>query len=400
MTTADRSGAITLPTTRDNPFDPPAELLRLRADRGIHPLAYPDGHQGWLVTDYQAIRTVMADPRFSARQELRRLPFEHPLGVQPQPPAEPGMFIRMDPPDHTRYRSELIAQFTVRRMRALEPRIVEIVEAHAAAMRAQGPPADLVSSFALPIPSLVICELLGVPYADRAVFQETTAALLRLDQTPEQFGVNMATFHAFLGELVTAKRTEPTDDILGGLITDTALSDRELVSIGLLLLVAGHETTANMLGLGTFALLRHPEQLAALRADPTLIDGAVEELLRYLSIIQFGTSRCALERVELAGVTIEEGQNLILSLPAANRDPERFPDPDRLDVTRGSARHLSFGHGVHQCLGQQLARTEMRVGFATLIREFPDLRLAVEPHEVVLTTDKAIYGVHSLPVAW
>ncbi|WP_075743724.1 MULTISPECIES: cytochrome P450 [Actinoalloteichus] len=396
----DRPATLTLPTTRDHPFDPPAELLRLRAERPMHPLAFPDGHQGWLVTDYTLIRAIMADPRFSSRQELRHVPFDHPLGKTLPPPAEPGTFIRMDAPEHTRYRSELTAQFTVRRMRALEPRITEIVESHAQAMREQGRPADLVSSFALPIPSRVICELLGVSYDQREVFQEATRDLLQLQGTPEKFAAAFTSIEEFLTELILVKRAAPTDDILGGLITDTELTDLELRNIAVVLLIAGHETTANMLGLGALALLRNPDQLALLRADPTLIDGAVEELLRYLSIIQFGAIRAALEDVELGGETITAGQTLVLSLPAANRDPERFADPDRLDVTRDSVRHLSFGHGIHQCLGQQLARVEMRVGFSTLLREFPDLRLAVEPHEVPLRTDMAIYGVHSLPVTW
>ncbi|MBB5919337.1 cytochrome P450 [Actinoalloteichus hoggarensis] len=391
---------VTLPTARNHPFDPPAELMRLRGERPMHPMAFPDGHQGWLVTDYTLIRSVLADPRFSARQELRHVPFEHALGKTQPPPAEPGSFIRMDAPEHTRYRSELTAQFTVRRMRALEPRIIEIVESHAESMRASGPPADLVSSFALPIPSLVICELLGVPYDRRAVFQGATRDLLLLDTTPQDFAAAFASIEGFLTELITAKRADPTDDILGGLISDTEFTDQELRNIALVLLVAGHETTANMLGLGAMALLSNPDQLALLRADPTLIDGAVEELLRYLSIIQFGTMRAALEDVELGGETVTAGQTLILSIPAANRDPERFDDPERLDVTRSSTRHLSFGHGIHQCLGQQLARVEMRVGFGTLLREFPDLRFAVEPHEVPLRTDMAIYGVHSLPVTW
>jgi cytochrome P450 len=189
--------------------------------------------------------------------------------------------------------------------------------------------------------------------------------------------------------------------MLSGLITSGEdLTDEEISGMGVLLLVAGHETTANMLGLGTLTLLTNPDQLAALRADPSLIDNTVEELMRFLTILQLGTIRTALEDVELAGRVVKAGETLSLSLPAANRDPERFSDPDKFDITRSANGHLSFGHGVHQCLGQQLARIEMRIAYARLFEEFPDLRLAVPVEEVPLRTDMGIYGVHELPVEW
>lgn len=202
----------------------------------------------------------------------------------------------------------------------------------------------------------------------------------------------------FMGKLVLAKRAKPTDDLLSGLTT-SGLTDEELTNIGFTLLGAGHETTANMLSLGAFALLRHPDQLAVLRADPGGIDQAVEELLRYLSIIPC-TVRVALEDVELGGQTIKAGQTVTLSVPAANRDPQRFADPDSLDLRRSASGHVAFGHGIHQCIGQQLARVEMRVGYAALFERFPTLRLAVAPEEVPLRDDMLIYGVHSLPVTW
>ncbi|MCP2167987.1 cytochrome P450 [Goodfellowiella coeruleoviolacea] len=397
-----------LPTNRPAgcPFDPPPELSRFRAEEPVRRLTYPDGHRGWLVSNHELSRTVLADTRFSSRMELRRTAVPRP-GLTPLlgRPAAPGMFIAMDPPEHTRYRRLLTGQFTVRRMRLLEPRIEQIAEQHLDAMVQAGPPADLVAAYALPIPSLVICELLGVPYADRDVFQRDTATLLRLDATAEQVRAASESVGAFMADLVRHKRAEPADDLLSGLIATGELTDEELAGVSFLLLVAGHETTANMLALGAFALINHrdqghADQLAALCGDPTAAEHAVEELLRYLTIIQFGTTRTALVDIHLGDQLIRAGETLTLALPSANRDPDKFADPDTLDLTRSAQGHLAFGHGVHQCLGQQLARIEMRIGYRALFRRFPELRLAVPAEEVPLRHDMNIYGVHRLPVTW
>ncbi|NBE91695.1 cytochrome P450 [Nonomuraea sp. KC401] len=389
-----------LPTAREHPFDPPAPLRDLAAQGPLHPLGFPDGHIGWVTTSRDLARAVLADQRFSARQDLRHLPFEHSLGEDPAAPMLPGMFLRLDPPDHTRYRRLLTAHFTVRRLNRLTPRIQQIADECLDAMEQAGSPADLVQHFSLPIPSLVICELLGVPYADRAEFQGTTETMVRLGTPKEEFMAAMNHLYGYFRRLVAAKRADPGDDLLSALVAGGDLTDEELTGVGLVLLIAGHETTANMIALGTYALLRHPDQLAALRADPTLIDNAVEELLRYLSIIQFGAQRTALEDVELEGVTVRKGQTVVISIPMANRDPGQFDDPDTLDLTRSATGHVGFGHGVHQCLGQQLARVEMRVAYAALFRRFPGLRLAVPEEELAMRTDMAIYGVHRLPVAF
>ncbi|MEU4830205.1 cytochrome P450 [Streptosporangium sp. NPDC023615] len=394
------SEAITFPTGRPGPFDPPERLASLREEGPLVRLAYPDGRMGWLVTGHAAVRAILADPRFSSRRELLNIPVPFPLMQERPGPAEPGLFIRMDPPDHTRYRRPLTAQFTVRRMKALEPRIAEITREHLDAMEKAGPPLDLVRAFALPIPSLVICELLGVPYADRDEFQQATSTLLNLESSIEEIRGAIGGIAAFFARLIALKRADPADDLLSGLIEGGELTDEELGNVGLLLLVAGHETTANMLGLGTFALLEHPDQLAALRADPSLIDNAVEELLRYLSIIHIGPTRAALEDVEVEGELIRAGEVVTLSVPAANRDPSRFPDPEHLDVTRPASGHLTFGHGLHQCLGQQLARVEMRIAFPMLFDRFPGLRLAVPAEEVAMRDTMSIYGVRELPVRW
>lgn len=397
--------AVSLPTARDPrcPFTPPADLARFRAEHPVAPLRFADGHVGWLVTGHDPASSVLSDPRFSTRPELKR----SPLGAVPRPngpgqPAAPGWFINMDPPEHTRYRRLLTGSFTVRRMRALEPRIQEIVNDHLTAMAAAGPPVDLVTDFALPVPSLVICELIGVPYADHEFFQGHATTLARVSSTQEQINAALAALAGYLRELVSAHRAAPGDDLIGGLIAEADVTDEELANIALILLIAGHETTANMLALGAFALLAHPERLAEFRADPALTDAAVEELLRYLSILQFGApNRAALEDVELADRLVRKGETVTLSLPAANRDPAVFDDPDELRWDRPNGRrHLAFGHGVHQCLGQQLARIEMRIAYRALFERFPTLRLAIPAAEVSMRDDAAVYGVRRLPVAW
>ncbi|MEA5364449.1 cytochrome P450 [Amycolatopsis sp., V23-08] len=393
-----------LPMDRDaGPFDPPREITRLREARPVSPMVFPDGHEGWLVTGYDAVRQLMADTRFSSRQDIGVLhvPYETPgmpAATEPSPQL-PGLFIAMDPPDHGRLRKRLTGAFTVKRMKQLEAHIVDVVERQLDAMAKLTPPIDLVAEFALPVPSLVICELLGVPYADRAEFQANSAQFMVKDQPLDQKMGAYIALNTYLAELVTRKRAEPEDDILSDLAVQEDLTIEELTGVAFLLLLAGHETTANMLSLGTFALLEHPEQRAELAADPGLLPGAVEELLRYLSVADI-FYRYATEDIELGGETIPEGSTVVVSLLAANRDPEKFENPDSLDVHRTARGHLSFGHGVHQCLGQQLARIEMRAGFEALLRRFPTLELAVPADEVPLRTDMNIYGVHALPVTW
>ncbi|MBF5001226.1 cytochrome P450 [Nocardia sp. BSTN01] len=393
-----------LPMDRNaGPFDPPREITRLRDAHPVSPMIFPDGHEGWLVTGYDEVRSLLADSRFSSRQDIGVLhvPYEipgMPAATEPSPQI-PGVFIAMDAPDHTRLRRKLVGAFTVRRMKQLEDHIVDIVEAQLEAMARLTPPVDLVAEFALPVPSLVICELLGVPYEDRDTFQVNSAKFLVKDQALEEKMAAYGALTSYLAELVVRKRAEPGEDILSDLARHDDLTVEELTGIAFLLLLAGHETTANMLGLGTFALLEHPEQAAELRADPALVPDAVEELMRYLSVADI-FYRYATEDIELGGETIGKGSTVVVSLLAANRDPRRFDDPDTLDVHRTARGHLSFGHGMHLCLGQQLARIEMRAGFAGLLRRFPTLALAVPADAVRLRTDMNIYGVHELPVTW
>jgi len=393
-----------LPMERDaGPFDPPRQITLLRSARPVSPLVFPDGHEGWLVTGYDAVRQVMADTRFSSRRDIDivHVPYETPgMPAATEPaPQMPGVFIAMDPPDHTRLRKRLTGAFTVKRMKQLEEHIVEIAERQLEHLAGLTPPVDLVREFALPVPSLVICELLGVPYADRETFQVNSAKFLVKDQSLEEKMAALGALNTYLAELVASKRAEPGEDILSDLARHEDLTIEELTGVAFLLLLAGHETTANMLALGTFALLENPEQLAELRADPVLVPDAVEELMRYLSIADI-FYRYATEDIEVGGETIGRGSTVVVSMLAANHDPRRFENPDSLDIHRKARGHLSFGHGVHQCLGQQLARIEMRAGFEGLLRRFPGLALAVPADEVKLKSDMNIYGVHELPVTW
>ncbi|RDI65592.1 cytochrome P450 [Nocardia pseudobrasiliensis] len=396
--------AASIPTARpeDRPFDPPAELALWRDRNPLTRIVFPGGHEGWLATGHATVRAVLADPRFSARTELMRSPQGDRL-----PPAPPGDFLAFDPPEHTRYRKLLTGKFTVRRMRLLAERVRRACAEYLDAMERAGDPVDLVESFAYPVPAVMICEMLGVPEADRERFQRLISEIVARLNDPalspsealEQGLAALARAQEYMRRLVEAKRVRPTDDLLGDL-TGSDLTDEELTGVGVLLLIGGFETTANMLALGTFALLRNPEQLAALRADPDLIDRAVEELMRYLSVAHT-TTRAALEDVELAGQVIKAGETVSLSLQAANRDPARFERPDSLDLGRSAIGHLGFGHGVHQCLGQQLARVEMRIALPALLSRFPDLRLAVAAQDIVMRPNPmGVYGVRRLLVTW
>ena len=397
----------------NGPFALPPGVQALRGQGPVQPLPLLNGAHAFVVTGFEEARTVLADPRFSAdrmrHHDVTQLKPEQvaELGEKINEPVEipareDGMFIFMDPPEHTRLRRLLTGQFTVRRMRQLEDRLTEIANEHIAAMKAAGDTADLVPAYALPIPSLMICEMLGVDYADRAEFQENAKVTLDTTASDEDRAVSGLALYQFIAKLVETKKKEPTDDILSGLIhdADPPLTDAQLIDVSLVLLGAGHETTANMLGLGTFALLQNPDQWDALRADPSLVDNAVEELLRVLTIVQLGVTRITTEAVTLGGVDIPAGSTVVLAIPEANRDAGHWPEPDRIDVRRSRSPHLAFGHGVHQCLGQQLARIEMRIGFAELVKQLPDLKLAVPAEEVPLRNEMVVFGVHSLPVTW
>jgi cytochrome P450 len=385
-------------------FDPVREMTTLRDDEGVRRVETAFGMPAFLVARHADVKAVLADSaRFS--NDSRRA-FDAPgapkLSAEERDRMRAGNLLGVDPPEHTRLRRMLTPEFTVRRMRRLEPRIIEIVHDHLDAMEKAGPPCDLVADFALPIPSLVICELLGVPYADRESFQQRTSKLLDISLPMDERLELGRESREYMADLVARAQAEPGEDMLGMLIREHGhdLTTDELIGIAGLLLIAGHETTSNMLGLGTLALLRHPDQLALVRDDPSAVAPAVEELLRFLGIVHSGIPRTTTQDVEVGGVAIPADSLVILALASANRDPRFLADGDRLDVTRDAAGHVAFGHGVHHCLGAPLARMEMRIAFPALLRRFPGLALAVPFDEVGFRAFHFIYGLRSLPVTW
>jgi cytochrome P450 len=349
-----------------------------------------------IVNRYAAVREVLADAeRFSSALPVfgRR---------DPDAPPPEGDLLTSDPPEHTRLRKVLSPEFTVRRIGRLVPRITEIVDEHLDALAAAGPPADLVADFALPVPSLVICELLGVPYADRAGFQSRAARQLDVSlPMPERMRAG-AESREYMAELVARARREPDDDLLGALVREHGdeLTPGELAGVAGLLLIAGHETTASTIGLAVLKLLGEPDQLAVLRDRPEAVENAIEELLRYLSVVHSGIPRIATRDTELDGEPVVAGEVLILSLPAANRDPALGEELDRLELTREVTRHVAFGHGVHHCLGAALARAELRVALPALLRRFPGLALADPAAPVDFRSFAVVHAVRSLPVTW
>jgi cytochrome P450 len=403
------SAPVPLPTERTHPFDPPSELGRLRAEEPIRRLAYPDGHVGWLVTSYALAREVLTDPRFSIGLARTRSPVDLPLRHAFKKLASDhgtsrhgGNFLEMDPPQHTRFRRLLAGEFTFRRMEELRPRIEAIVSEHLDAMEQAGPPVDLVESFALPVPSLAICELLGVPYGERDEFHAYSTVIEDPAGDVDEIVDGYLAFDALIRRVVDHARAEESEGLMGRLVASGELDYEELVGVGKLLVAAGHHTTKNMLTLGTFTLLYEPGRWETLGAETSLIPAAVEELLRYLTIFQLGAFvRTALEDVQLGGVLIKTGESVTVSLSAPNRDPEKFEDPDVFDPTRRASGHLAFGHGIHMCLGQHLARIELQVGLAGLLRRFPTLRLAVPVDEAPLHPGHVGQaGLYRLPIAW
>jgi cytochrome P450 len=389
---------------RRDAFSPTPELREIRETSGVRTVLNAFGMEVYLVTRHEDVKDVLSDHvRFSnGRPPGFTLPGAPEISAEEQASANAGNLLGLDPPEHQRLRRMLTGEFTVRQMKRLEPRIVAIVEQQLDEMEAAGPPVDLVAHFALPIPSLVICELLGVPYADREDFQRRSARQLDLSiPIPERLELAREG-RAYMAALVTGARRNPGEDMLGMLVREHGheLTDDELRGIASLLLLAGHETTSNMLGLGTLALLRHPEQLAAVRDDADAVGPAVEELLRWLSIVHSAIPRITTADVEIAGVPIPAGQLVFVSLPSGNRDPGFIDSPEMFDIRRGAPGHLAFGHGVHHCLGAPLARMEMRIAFPALLRRFPNLALAEDFSDVQFRSFHFIYGLRSLEVTW
>ncbi|MFJ9127711.1 cytochrome P450 [Streptomyces sp. NPDC102340] len=385
----------TISLDRTAPYAPPPAHVQLREDAPISWVELADGRRLWVLTRHEDVRTMLANPRFSSDRRDPRHPNHMPhIGPDHRP-----QLIEMDPPDHTRLRRSVVGEFTVRRLAAWRPRIQEITDRAIDEMLAGRSEANLVEALSLPVPSTVISELLGVPYADHGFFQENSADFVRIETTPEEKGAAAGRLKSYIADLVQEKQKTPGDDLLSRQLAAGA-DPQDVGAMGFLLLVAGHETTANMISLCVATLLDKRERLSELRNDPNLTVGAVEELLRYFTIAEIGAARLALEDIEIGGVLIHEGEGVLGLANTANRDPSVFPDPDALDFTRMARNHLAFGFGTHQCLGQNLARIELEIVLATLLRRVPTLRLAVPFEDIPFKVKSPVYGVHELKVAW
>ncbi|MFD1543156.1 cytochrome P450 [Nonomuraea guangzhouensis] len=374
-------------------FDPVAELARIRTEQPVFPMRIPGDQTVYLVTRYEDVRSVLADhDRFSND-------FGNVIGLGTSQEDPGGLGFR-DPPEHTRLRKYLTPEFTMRRLRRLVPRIEAMVEEYLDRMAAKGSSADLVESFALPIPSLVVCELLGVPYEDRADFLKISTNRFDLSAGPEASLQAVNDAMAYLTDLVARERRNPGDGLLGQLLRDHGddLDDRTLASMADGLLTGGHDTSTSMLALGTLWLLENPEQAARVREDDDYIEQVVEELLRYMTVVQVAFPRFAREDLDLLGHSIKKGEMVLCSLTAANRDPHLGEAIEQVRPERATAgSHLAFGHGIHRCIGAPLAQMEMRIAFPALLRRFPGLRVA---GEVPFRKLAIVYGVEKLPVAW
>jgi cytochrome P450 len=386
-----------MPLMRDG-LDPVAGLALRQRDQPVSRLEFPFGISAWLVTGYDDVRAVIGDTRAFSNDYSNVVAS---TGGQATAEQDPGGLGFSDPPKHTRLRKALTPEFTVRRLSRLLPRIAEIVEQQLDVMAATGSPVDLVETFAMPIPSLVICELLDVPYPDRADFQRLSGSRFDifggagtgLDAITESL--------EYMSELVAAQRSHPGDGLLGMLIREHGdeITDQELAGLADGLLIGGHETTASMLALGAILLLQSPETVEQIRTDDQAIAPAVEEMLRYLTVVQLAFPRFAKQDMELGGHQIKAGEMVLCSLSGANRDPALGDHMQSFDPAHMSP-HLAFGYGVHRCVGAELARMELRIAYPALFRRFPQLRLGIPSDEITFHDYSLVHGVQNLPVAW
>ncbi|MFC4499411.1 MULTISPECIES: cytochrome P450 [Streptomyces] len=406
MDTAEELPEFPSPRSSQCPFAPPPGLLELH-DTGKAAVRARtwDGTTPWVVTDHAVQRQLLTDPRLSANIGAPGYPHTteamkaHAAEIQPS-------INNTDGAEHTRWRRMLTNSFTRHRMEKLRPEIQRITDDLIDRMLAGPSPVDLNEALSLPLPSLMICALLGVPYEDHEFFQAHAGVTNARFKTAEEAARSTADLRRYISGLIEAKMDDPGEDVLsdlGARVKEGVLTMADAAPLGHILLVAGHDTSANMITLGTALLLQNPEQLAGLREhadDPTYVTNAVEELLRYLTIPHLLARRAVVEDIEVDGETIRAGEGVIASLPAANWDPKAFPEPEKLDLTRRASHHHAFGWGPHQCVGQQLARVELHVVFSTLFRRVPNLRLAVDVSELKFKEDSQAYGIYELPVTW
>lgn len=389
---------LPIPRPAACPLTPPPEFQEWRDRPGLRQAMF-QGNPVWMVSRYRDIREALVDPRLSAKTI--------PDSIMPKDDDNkvPVMFARTDDPEHHRLRRMMTSNFTFRRCESMRPQIQDMVDHYLGQMIEHGAPADLVREFALPVPSMVIALLLGVPPEDLGLFQHNTTKGLDQRSTDEERGQAFGAMYAYIEELVERKAREPGDDLISRLVTEYVargqLNHATTAMNGVIMMQAGHETTANMISLGTVALLEHPDVFERLgqTEDPAVIANIVEELMRYLSIVHSQVDRVATQDLVIGGQLIRAGEYVMMSLLSGNWDADFVDNPEAFDIDRNTRGHLGFGYGIHQCIGANLARVEMQVAFATLARRLPGLRLAVTPEELRFK-DANIYGMKELPVSW
>lgn len=378
--------------------DPPPEYTTYREHGTGTRVVLPSGRTAWLVTRYEDARAALRDPALSSNSGLPGYPL---LGAGVEVPPFNATLIGLDGPAHARLRGLMAADFSRRRAIALRPEIQRLAELLADRMATEGPPSDLVSGFAQPLATQTTCVILGVPYAEHDFFEHHTLVATDGSSSTEQKSESITAVLGLLRRLIDAKTEAPADDLISRLAATGQLSTEELLFNVALVLGAGIDTTANMIALGTMVLLRHPTQWAAIRTAPGLAANAVDELLRYLTIVRLGLARVAVADTTIGGNPIRAGDGVIISLLAANRDGDAFPSPDTVDVHRqGAQRHVAFGHGIHQCIGQSFARIELEVAVSVLATRFPALRITVADEELRFRDTSDFYGLRELPLAW
>jgi cytochrome P450 len=394
------------PMARDPrcPFSPPPELKRLQAEAPVSKVRIWDGRTAWLVTRYEDVRFVLRDARFSVNPHNPGWPPMSAGQAATRRDLKPNIFA-LDNPEHNVLRRMQSADFRIVQIEAWRPRVQELVDGAIDAMLKMPKPVDLWEAFALKVPSIVICEMLGVPYEDHEFFQLHSERLVATHSSKDTVDESLEAIRSFLKELVEKKVREPTNDILSRMATEQVgtgqLNSSEVADLCMMLLIAGHDTTSNTICLATILLLQHPDQLEIFRkGDQAVVAKAVEEVLRFLDVPHLGRRRVALEDVEVGGQLIKAGDGVIAAQMVADRDGTAFESPDTFDITRDARHHLGFGFGTHQCLGQPLVRVEVQTALQTLFQRIPTLKLAIPMDEVAFDYEALVYGVEKLPVTW
>ncbi|WP_406511492.1 cytochrome P450 [Streptomyces sp. NBC_00161] len=395
--------ALHYPMDRQCPFAPPREVTAVRDAGEVPRVTLWNGVRPWLFTRFEDARTVLSDPRFSADKSRPGYPLSSAVALA-ETAVEPTLLV-MDNPEHDAVRRLVLGEFTVKRAERWRPAVRAVVEDRLDRML-RGAEADLVADLALPVALTVICEFLGVPFEDRELFRSLTHTMNLVAGSTESAAAARQALQDYLEDLVAAREQRPQDDFLSRMaarhLADGSMDRRQLAAMGLLLLTAGHDTTANMISLGVLTLLRHPRHFAALGADddPVLLAATVEEMLRHLTVVQRGIRRIAREDTEVGGHPVRAGEGVVAAINVANRDPERFSAGEEFDPAARAHGHLAFGYGPHQCMGQSLARVELQEVYAAVARRIPTLRTTVPVEEIRFKSDMAVYGVHALPVTW